>query len=99
MSPLAWIVGGAGAGLAIASAAAGGALVSPENPQQRSAEDSHRALAMARVAAYLAAGAGITWGIRRTALPGAAQFAVVLALIAAVLVLDAVVREADFRRW
>jgi CBS domain containing-hemolysin-like protein len=87
-----------GALIAVATAGAGGALVSPEGRQPTGAEDTHRALAMARVLAYLALGAGTAWGVRRAMPEHAWQALVVIAVIGAVLVLDAVVREAAVDR-
>lgn len=98
MSAIAWVVAALGALLAVLTAAAGGALVSPEMRQPTGAEDTHRALAMARVLAYLAVGAGATWGIRRVTPVGVSQLTFVLVVIGAVLVLDAVVREAAVDR-
>ncbi|HEX8726514.1 MAG TPA: hemolysin family protein [Gemmatimonadaceae bacterium] len=94
MTAIGWLLAAAGAALAVMAAAAGGALVSPDCRDVAGAAESHRALAYTRVAAYLALGAGAARGIL-SAVPGPAlgQFAAWLALIVAVLVLDAAVRE------
>jgi magnesium and cobalt exporter, CNNM family len=93
MSVLAWVAALAGALLAAATAAADGALSAPECRDVAGAEDAHRALAVARVFAYLALGAGVTRGaLRLSAVPPIVSAAVIVAVIAAVLVLDSTVR-------
>ena len=94
MNWLGWGVALLGAGLAVITAGAAGALVSPDCRHLPGAPDTHRALAFTRVAAYLALGAGAARGALRT-VPGAGviQAAIVAAVILGVLVLDAAVRE------
>ncbi|OYV74223.1 MAG: hypothetical protein B7Z72_00635, partial [Gemmatimonadetes bacterium 21-71-4] len=93
MSVLVWLVAAAGAALAAATGAADGALAAPECRGVPGAENAHRALAVARVFAYLGVGAGAARGALR-AFGGETPLAVVAiaAVIAAVLVLDATVR-------
>jgi len=94
MSVLAWAVAAGGAALATATAAADGALAAPECRQVPGGDDAHRALAMTRVFAYLALGGGIGRGALRTVLPGAVLSGLsIVVLVAAVLILDALVRS------
>ena len=58
MTGVGWIFAAVGAGLAVLTAAAGGALVSPDCRHVAGAAESHRALGFTRVIAYLALGAG-----------------------------------------
>ncbi len=94
MTGIGWLFAAAGAGLAVLTAAAAGALVSPDCRHVSGAVESHRALAFTRVLAYLALGAGAARGLLQS-VPGPAlvRAALWLAVIAAVLVLDAAVRE------
>jgi len=95
MSTLVWLAGGGGALLAAVTAAADGALAAPECRDVAGADDAHRALAVTRVFAYLALGAGVARGVLRgPAVPGAVQLLAMLVLVAAVLVLDAAIRAA-----
>lgn len=97
MSATWWMAGGLGAlGAvgAVVAAAAGGALVSPLESQRTGADDTHRALAMARVIAFLILGAGVTWGVRRAVLP-----TVLGALVAAVVIVVVVMVDAAAREW
>ncbi len=99
MSAAAWIVAGGGAALAAVTAAADGALAAPECRTVPGADDAHRALAMTRVLAYLALGAGVGRGVlREVAAPLAAQWLIMLALVACVLVADAAIRAAASAR-
>ncbi|HVB30137.1 MAG TPA: hemolysin family protein [Gemmatimonadaceae bacterium] len=94
MSAMAWAVAAAGAAIAMGTAAADGALAAPECRHIAGSDDAHRALAMARVFAYLAVGAGIGRGVFRLGLAAPAQFAAIVALLALVLVTDASIRSA-----
>ncbi len=95
MTVVDWIVAAVGAVLIVMTAAAGGALVSPDCRHVAGAAESHRALAFTRVLAYLALGAGVARGVMGL-LPGAALVpaGVWLAVIVGGLVFDAAVREA-----
>ncbi|MGH7669132.1 MAG: hemolysin family protein [Gemmatimonadaceae bacterium] len=94
MTGVGWIVAAVGAGLAVLTAAAGGALVSPDCRHVAGAAESHRALGFTRVIAYLALGAGAARGIRQSmAAPTLVQAAIWVVLIVGVLVGDAAVRE------
>ena len=99
MSMAAWVVAAGGAALAAVTAAADGALAAPECRAVPGADDAHRALAMTRVLAYLALGAGVGRGVLRglDAAP-ALSWLVVLALVAGVLVMDAAIRAAASTR-
>ncbi len=94
MTGIGWLFAAAGAGLAVLTAAAGGALVSPDCRHVSGAVESHRALAFTRVLAYLALGAGAARGLLQAVpAPALVRGVLWLAVIAAVLVLDAAVRE------
>ncbi len=95
MSLAAWVIAGSGVVLAAVTAAADGALAAPECRAVAGADDAHRALAMTRVFAYLALGAGVERGVLRGLDVGpAVHWLVVLALVACVLVMDAAIRAA-----
>ncbi len=96
MSVLAWIAAGGGVALAAATAAADAALAAPECRNVPGADDAHRALAVTRVFAYLALGAGVTrLLLPRLHAPAAVSAAAILLAVAVVLVMDAAVRGAS----